>query len=184
MNRASNWWSGLLAVAMLPGVADAAGPDRPPLRPGNGITQLDLLGDGTPAMAVVGRRENFNAHSFDVVSLFVRVGDQWEVVPLYDSDKEQDSLTSSGGADCLLHDFRLVGHGPGTPLDLVMADRDYGDSFVAAMPVTFRRYRLVRNKDADFGWPTWRFQLRSTQTSARSYCDVGDAFVHETVWLD
>jgi len=40
---------------------------------GNGITHVDILGDGTPAMVVADRRENFNAHSFDVVSLYVQV---------------------------------------------------------------------------------------------------------------
>lgn len=145
-------------------------------RPGNGITRLDLLGDGTPAMMVVGRRENYNAHSFDVASVYVHVDGQWEIVPIFDAAKEQDQLTAAGGADCMLHDFRLVGGGPRAPLGLVLADRDYGDSFVAVRPVTFRVYALTRNADSEAGEPTWRFQLRATRKSARPWCDVGDAF--------
>jgi hypothetical protein len=159
MKLPSSHWAFLLVVVLL-GAADANAAARAPLRPGNGVTEFDLLGDGTPAMAVVGRRENFNAHSFDVISFFVRLENRWDVVPLYDDEKEQDSMTSSGGADCLLH----------------------GDSFVAVMPVKFRVYELVKNVNSDMGWPTWRFQLRRTATSAHAYCDVGDAFAHESIW--
>jgi len=148
-------------------------------RPGNGITPLHLLGDGTRAMMVVGHRENFNAHSFDVASLYVRVDDRWEIVPFFDADKEQDQLTTSGGADCVLHDFRLVRQGAHRPLGLVVADRDYGDSFVDVRPVTFRSYELIRNVDSRAGSPTWRFELRSTRVSVKPYCDVGEAFKEE-----
>lgn len=181
MKLPSNRWAFLVVVVLL-GAADADAVGRAPLRPGNGVTEFDLLGDGTPAITVVGRRENFNAHSFDVISFFVRLGNRWEVVPLYDDEKEQDGMTSSGGADCLLHDFRLVSHEQHVPLSLVVADRDYGDSFVAVMPVKFRFYELVKNVNSDMGWPTWRFQLRRTATSAHAYCDVGDAFAHESIW--
>ncbi len=181
MTLTHRWTRWLATAAWLAGAASATAGEAPS-RPGNGVTPLDLLGDGTPAMTVVGRRENFNAHSFDVVSLFVRVGNAWELVPLYDADTEHDSLTSSGGADCLLHDFRLLRPRPRAALDLVVADRDYGDSFVAVRPVTFRLYQLTKNVDSVPGWPTWHFQLRATRTSAKPYCDVGDAFDHESVW--
>ncbi len=171
--------SALLVVAA---TASATGPD--PFRPGNGITKLDLLGDGTPSMTVVGKRENFNAHSFDVISLYVQVDRRWEIVPFFDAGKEQDQLTSSGGADCLLHDFRFLRHKPHAPLELVVADRDYGGSFVDVRPVTFRRYALIRNVDSEPGAPTWSFQLRATRVSEKSYCDVGDAFKQESGWRE
>jgi hypothetical protein len=172
----------LLASALLVAAATAAAAGPDPFRPGNGITQLDLLGDGTPSMMVVGKRENFNAHSFDVISLYVRVDHQLEIVPFFDAGKEQDQLTSSGGADCLLHDFRFFRRKPRAPLELVVADRDYGDSFVDVRPVTFRRYALIRNVDSEPGAPTWSFQLRATRVSEKSYCDVGDAFEKERGW--
>ena len=174
----------LLASALLVAAATAAAAGPDPFRPGNGVTQLDLLGDGTPSMMVVGKRENFNAHSFDVVSLYVRVDHQLAIVPFFDAGKEQDQLTSSGGADCLLHDFRLFRRKPRAPLELVVADRDYGASFVDVRPVTFRRYALVRNVDAEPGAPTWSFQLRATRVSEKSYCDVGDAFSDEPRWRE
>lgn len=174
----------LLASALLVGAATAVAAGQDPLRPGNGVTPLDLLGDGTPSMAVVGKRENFNAHSFDVVSVYVRVDHQLEIVPFFDAGKEQDQLTSSGGADCLLHDFRFFRRKPHVPLELVVADRDYGDSFVDVRPVTFRLYALIRNVDSEPGAPTWSFQLRATRVSVKSYCDVGDAFKSEAGWRE
>ena len=173
----------LLATLLLAASAMMAAAD-PALRPGNGITPLDLLGDGTGAMMVVGRRENYNAHSFDVATLYVRVDRQWELVPVFDADKEQTTLTSSGGADCLLHDFRFFRRRPRAPLELVVADRDYGDSFVDVRPVTFRLYALIRNVDSEPGAPTWSFQLRATRVSVKSYCDVGDAFKTESGWRE
>ena len=151
-------------------------------RPGNGITKLDLLGDGTQSMMVIGRRENFNAHSFDLASLYVQVGRQWQAVTFFDSDTEMDHLTSAGGADCLLHDFRLIRTAPHEPLELVVADRDFGDGFADVQPVVFRRYSLKHNDDELPGRPAWYFELYATQTSLRPYCDVGDAFRQEANW--
>lgn len=78
---------------------------------GNGINRINL--DGKEAMAIIGARENFNAHGFDVVTFYVRDENEWHLVPIFGSrdDKdggERDSLTVSGGADCVLHDFRLL----------------------------------------------------------------------------
>ncbi len=171
----------LLAATLLVASAAATAADTAS-RPGNGITSLDLLGDGTRAMMVVGRRENFNAHSFDVASLYVRTNGKWELVPVFGKDKEHDELTTSEGADCLLHDFRFFRRQPHAPLELVIADRDYGDSFVAERPVTFQSYALVRNADSTPGAPTWSYRLRATVTSVKSYCDVGDAFKQESGW--
>ncbi len=176
--------STFLAGMLLLVAAAATAAGQGPFRPGNGITSLDLLGNGTPSMTVVGKRENFNAHSFDVVSLYVRVDRRWEIVPFFDAGKEQDQLTSSGGADCLLHDFRFFRRKPHAPLELVVADRDDGDSFVDTRPVTFRRYALARNVDSTPGAPTWSFQLGSTRRSAKSYCDVGEAFDNERAWRE
>ena len=170
----------LVAGALMADGAIAATPA--PFRPANGITPIDLLGDGTRAMMVVGRRENFNAHSFDLASLYVQVDKQWEAVTFFDAEAESHQLTSSGGADCLLHDFRFVRKAPHERLGLVVADRPLGGSFADDRPVVFKIYSLEHNKDGDPGRPTWYFQLRATRSSKKSYCDVGDAFAHESNW--
>ena len=184
MKHAGAGWRDLALAAILMGAGSAIASGESLTRPGNGLTEMHLVGDGTPGMMVIGRRENFNAHSFDVVSLFIRLDDQWQLVPVYDADRERDSFTSSGGADCLLHDFRFVRHHVKAPLELVIADRDYRDSFLAVRPVVFRLYELTRNATSEPGAPMWSFRLRSTRTSAKSYCDVGDAFAHESTWRE
>ena len=127
-------------------------------------------------MMVVGKRENFNAHSFELASLYVRVGQEWNVVTYFDDDVEFEQLTSSGGADCLLHDFRFRRASIHKPLELVIADREFGDTFSDSRPVVFRIYSLRHNVDKLWGRPDWYFELYATRTSRESYCDVGDAF--------
>src|ERR1700749_579836 len=55
----------------------------------NGENRVDIVGDGTPGLVISGHRENFNAHSFDVVSFYVQADPggkkQWLVVPIMDS---------------------------------------------------------------------------------------------------
>ncbi len=38
----------------------------------NGENRIDLIGDGTPSLVFSGHRENFNAHSFEVISFYVQ----------------------------------------------------------------------------------------------------------------
>lgn len=135
-------------------------------------------------MVVIGKRENFNAHSFDLASLYITVNGQWEAVTVFDADKERDQLTSSGGADCVLHDFRLSQKSPQKPFRLIVADREFGNSFVDVQPVVFRIYSLTNNADNMPGRPTWYFELRATRTSRKSYCDVGEAFDQEAPWRE
>ena len=169
------------AFALLAGVPAVAAGELV-FRPGNGITSLDLIGDGTQAMVVVGRRENFNAHSFDLASLYIRTHLQWQAVVLFDAEKETEQLIAAGGADCMLHDFRFLRQGPHKPLELVVADRDYGDSFVDVRPVVFRIYSLTHNAEGLPGRPLWYYELRATRSSRKPYCDVGEAFRQETTW--
>jgi hypothetical protein len=62
-------------------------------------------------------RGNYNAHGFDIVTLYLHdKGDDgegtWTLVPVLtrqdDGEKERYEVTVGGGADCLLHDFRLL----------------------------------------------------------------------------
>jgi hypothetical protein len=151
-----------------------------------GITPLDLTGAGLPSMAVLARRENGNAHGFDVLTLYVSMslwdGDPvtWRIVPVFDTDNndsEQLTLLAGGGADCLLHDFRLVASSRERGLQLVVAERRTGD-FATAAPITFKFYELEK-PTLPFGWPPYYFQLTHSSVTQRSYCDVGEAFEKE-----
>jgi hypothetical protein len=147
----------------------------------NGITKIRLTADGAKAMAVKGHRENFNAHSFEVVSFYVLVDGSWNLVPLFgkNMEKERYELTISGGADCVLHDFRLLQPAAGKNARLVLADREFGDTFADSMPVSFTIYELKKGAEQLPGMPNYWFEAVSTKKSSQPFCDVGEAFKSE-----
>lgn len=130
------------------------------------------------------RRENFNAHGFDVAMFAVRDASaqsespQDLLVPLFDGEREQYMLRTDEGADCVLTDFRVIGTPP--DLRLVVARREAGDSYADPAPVHFHVYALKRNGDRTVGRPLWYFELVDTRQARREYCDVGAAL--QTEW--
>jgi len=147
-----------------------------------GITRLAHFAGDADGLVVMSRRENGNGHGFDVVSFYVEAvaGVQDEpplsILPLFKKDKDEEKLelTVGGGADCLLHDFRLT-HGAGG-VYLIVATREFGESYVDERPVTFDRYELEHNATGEVGRPPYYFEWKEASTSQRRYCDVGDAF--------
>ena len=154
----------------------------------NGENHVDFAGDGTPGLVVSGHRENYNAHSFDVVSFYVQsdagtgAGKQWLIVPITNSKSKQwdekFEVTIGGGADCLLHDFRLLARDDDKPATLLIAERTTGD-FVEREPITFSYYTLVHNTDRNFGSIPYVFDLSRVTTSKANYCDVDEAMKTE-----
>lgn len=151
----------------------------------NGSNTLDL---GSHAvLAVRARRENYNAHGFDVVTFYFvrkgRSGDELNLVPIFgdwqDKDKERDAVTVGGGADCLLHDFRLIQAAGKRPARLIVAERDFGDSYVAPGTVHFTYYELAENAEETPGRPPLYFQASQRSDSRQKYCDVDEAFDRE-----
>lgn len=153
----------------------------------NGVNQITLLGE--PAMAVRAWRENYNAHGFDVVSFYVRdkaAGEKafWNVVPVFGQVAKADAaerleITVGGGADCVLHDFRLLHSDDDKHVMLVIAQRDMGDSFADAAPVHFTWYDLAKNEDEAPGEPWLSFRQTRTTLATKPYCDVEEAFDKE-----
>jgi len=147
-----------------------------------GITRIDMTGQNAEGMAVLANRENFNAHGFDVLTLYVRTlppwggAKIWSLVSVFDGEKEKLVTTVSGGADCLLHDFRLVAQSGGRPIALVVADRELGASYADPANVTFSFYELRNNRDGEVGRPVYYFERTSQVKARRPYCDVGEAF--------
>ena len=171
---------GALALGLVSASAmDLSGYSVVKLHPG--LNNLDRAFSGHPVSVVIGHRENFNAHSFDVVTFYLWDRDAakgLDIVGLWDKDKEALSLLVSGGADCLLHDFRLLWPNKGrTPL-LVVADRPLLTTYIDNAPVTFKFYTLKQNTAGDLG-PAYWFDLAETQTSKGAYCDVGVALSQE-----
>jgi hypothetical protein len=148
----------------------------------NGINRFVL--DGNEFLAFRAWRENFNAHGFDVVTLYVRDGDQWNLVPLFGSvedkeDTEHDLLTVSGGADCVLHDFRLLNGTATQPARIILADREITKSYADADTVHFTYYELAKNDAGNFGRPALYFKKLKASVAKEKYCDVNDAFNKE-----
>lgn len=186
MKRA--WYLGAtlgVMSAMLPArfSSAASGPDVVAVH--NGTNQLSL---GEHAvLAVRARRENYNAHSFDVVSFYFvdkrQAGGELNLIPLFGSDqdkeKERDEITVGGGADCLLRDFRVMQAAGKRPAQLIVAERDFGSSYIARGTVHFTYYELTQNADELPGRPPLYFQAHPTVQSRQKYCDVNEAFDRE-----
>jgi hypothetical protein len=176
----------LIALVVTSAVAaDGSGPKVIPVD--NGVNTITLLGE--PAMAVRAWRENYNAHGFDVVSFYVRdkaAGEKafWNVVPVFGQVLKGDTaerleITVGGGADCVLHDFRLLRSGDDKHVMLVIAQRDMGESFADAAPVHFTWYDLVRNEEEAPGDPWLSFRQTRVTQAMKPYCDVEDALDKE-----
>jgi hypothetical protein len=157
------------------------------VRIGNGLNAVDFTGDAIPDLVVSARRDNFNAHGFDVVSLYVRVrdgrrADQLHLVPLFYKDRsEKFELTVWGGADCQLRTFRLLVGPSKDSAALIVANRDPGQSFADAARVTFTYLELKTNTEGIPGFPPYYFEETSVRTSSRDYCDVNDAIIGEAI---
>jgi hypothetical protein len=147
-----------------------------------GLNNLDLAFGDSFLSVIIGHRENFNAHGFEVVSFYLSNGDPskgLDILGLWDKDKEALTITVSGGADCLLHDFRLLRSRAAGPPMLVVADRPPLASFVDNAPVSFGFYELKQSTAGLPGKVPYWFDLVETRTSKAAYCDVGVAFSRE-----
>ncbi len=147
-----------------------------------GLNNLPLAFAGHRIAVVIGHRENSNAHSFDVVTFYLTNGEHSEglnIVGVWDKDKEELTENVSGGADCLLHDFRLLRSDRGAVPMLVVADRPLLTSYTDNAPVLFKFYALKQKTDGLPGGPAYWFDLVETNTSKAEYCDVGVALSRE-----
>jgi hypothetical protein len=153
----------------------------------NGFNTITL--GGHPATLVLAWRENYNAHGFAVATMYARGLEQsggqsiWQLVPVFQREgvtpDELGTLTASGGADCLLHSFRLFTLPHDARTWLAIAQREMGETYGDSMPVHFDIYRTVQNDDGDVGSPPLSFVYDHSQSSRQPYCDVDQAFEHE-----
>lgn len=95
------------------------------------------------------------------------------------NSKEALTVTTSGGADCVLHDFRLLVSSQHKPSLLILVDRMMGDSYGDENSVGFKIYTLRQNTEQMPGPPTYYFDLTDQFIAKRKYCDVERAFHDE-----
>jgi hypothetical protein len=166
---------GLLAAGLAPQSASAAAAaNAKVLVVDNGINKFTV--GKHQVVAVRAWRENGNAHGFDVVT-FYEVNDRLNLFAGKNPEKEEFSITASGGADCQLHDFRFVQAQGRQPARLVVAERDFGESYSDTAAVHFTWYDLVE-ATMEFG-PRLYFEVRRKTDSPHKYCDVNEAFDKE-----
>jgi hypothetical protein len=148
-----------------------------------GENRVDFNNDGVLDLVVLGHRENFNAHDYDVISFYANEprDAHWRlaIVPMFDQDKETVTLAAAGGADCRLHDFRLLRPKHGEQSLLIVADRKMSDSFFEENTVTFSYFKLERNSEELVGRPYLYFNLAEVREAKVKYCDVNQAFHSE-----
>ncbi len=146
-----------------------------------GFNRVDLDGDGNRDMVFIARRRNFNAHSFDIVSFYINEPGSnvtWHVAPFL-RDRPEYSLRTSGGADCMLHDYRIYAAGKKRKKVVVLAHRDFSRSFNEMNTVRFEFYRLVKNRKGIPGEPAYYYKRFKTITAKKKYCDVNQALKSE-----
>ena len=148
-----------------------------------GLNRVDFNNDGTEDLVVVAKRENFNAHDFDVVTFYSnepkpQQGDL-AIIPMFAKNEEKLTLEVAGGADCLLHDFRLLKPKHGSESLLIVASRSWSNSFAEDNVVTFTYFKLQSNASGTPGRPAFYFSLTDERQAKKKYCDVNEAFRSE-----
>ena len=152
----------------------------------DGVNHVDLNGDGLRDLVVLAWHDKANAHGFDIFTFYLAhtphppIIRAWLALPLSDSSSNEDEYYRTAmGADCILSDIRVLRSSqPKAPVQLVTASRDYGESYVDSMPVTFTVYRFVTDTEHVPSAPYY-FQAVRTIRSHGKYCDVNDAFARE-----
>ncbi len=150
----------------------------------NGANAVDLDADKRADLIVVAWRENNNAHSYDIFTFYVNNPSSREhplnLVVVADSVGHgfSEAVRTELGAECVLTDLRVLQPRVG-PDFLVIARRDFGDSYSDSLPVTFTVYMLAMYDEGVPGVPPFQFVPMRTIRSNGKYCDVEHAFLTE-----
>jgi hypothetical protein len=175
----------LALMLLMTSLASAAGPhDAKAPRYGEHLIASDWQGFQLSVSRL--RRENFNAHGFDVWVLHARnlaePGNPPALVSVFDGADEKLVLATQEGADCQLRDYRIRLNAQGEVL-LLRAQREMGDSYASEAPVEFTEFALIRNAEGVPGSPALHFETRRKWRSSKTWCDVGAALENEP-WID
>ena len=143
----------------------------------NGVNAVDLDGNRRTDLVVVGWRQSYTAHDYDLFTFYVRDGAVRErelnlVVFTDSSGVQTESYRTEKGADCVVSDLRVLQPKTGPDL-VVIGRRDFGESWADSLPVTFTVYRLTISDDWE---PPFQFKAERTIRTRAQYCDVNEAF--------
>jgi hypothetical protein len=158
----------------------------------NGSNEIDINADGLKDQIFVAWRENFNDHGFDMFTFYLRFNkkimpdiipnDEWYLVPFFNKEGVENSLTSFEEADCTSSDIRVLRPAlpKKAPVIVIVGIRDYEFPAVdERASVRFLVYELKHNKENIAGFPPYYFQCVRTILGQKKYCDINDAFQEE-----
>jgi len=149
----------------------------------NGITHIDLDGDGVEDLVVKGYVENVSPHSTDIYTFYIHKDSLpgsaiSNLVRIKQGSQFNYYVSTRRGADCCLRDIRLAKISKDfSGLQLIIAERPLGWSYVAMETVTFTFYKLTLYSDT--GIPICLFEEYAKTHTKKKYCDVNDAFQKE-----
>jgi hypothetical protein len=148
----------------------------------NGLSYIDLNGDGEKDIIVKGYRSHISAHRFSVISFYLikKIGNKkrLDIISIGQlPDKEEYQLFTHEGADCILRDFRLVKIKNSEKIYLIKAERylPTEKTYVDKESVEFIIYELQYDDIEDRFFFVKVGQFKTTQ----KYCDVNVAFRQE-----
>ena len=128
----------------------------------DGITRIDLNGDTKEDIIISSYVDISSPHNFKSYIFFIleHSGERevWQRIVWEKKDILQMNFNILEGADCILRDFRLIQFSRRIqPIELVMAEREFGQSYADEMPVKFTYFRLFKNKDHFPGEAYWKY---------------------------
>jgi len=148
----------------------------------NGINSVDLNGDGIKDLAISGFRNNSTAHVFNYYTFYIydknyksNNSPPWCIVEIEDNKKNPDKtdnycIWTNEGADGILTDAALVRDENGK-LWLLLANREFGESYADPGKVTFTYYSLDYYKTEN----RFIYKVKSKKISNNNYVDVREA---------
>ena len=155
----------------------------------SGVTRVDLNGDGVMDMVTKSRVDIGNAHNSSVYRFLLRLEAPyfsevtWVVVPIQfpGEDEAWPETSTTEGASCILRDIRLLvdKQGKESRTTLIVANRDFGESFADEEDVTFNVFRFETDHQSNPGSPTFYFRHVTTIAGKSKHCDINQAFKEE-----
>jgi len=158
----------------------------------NGPNEIDLNSDGIKDSVVKSFRNNgVSPHSYNVYDFFINkpasqyMAKAWVIVQI-DKDKNdkdainieyENDVSTSEGAEVVLKDIRIIKTKDNKCL-LVIAKRDFGESYVSEETVNFDIYELKENTAGDND-PDYYFNYLESIKANNKYADVNKAMDKE-----
>lgn len=163
----------------------------------SGITSTDLTGDGVPDTILKIWRENFNAHSYFITQFIKGTIDPKTLTGSEKIKKDSEGglsgseapeaigveknsgafeheLISSGGADCVMHDYRVFIKNK--KIFLVTGDIGLNEHFCSEDFVDFQIYKMAMNSEGVPGDTLFYFKPLKDFKSESKFSDVAAAF--------